>query len=60
MNFKHQCPTKCHCRQGAFELWRSCGHPYVAAEPANSAIEDGERSELQKYVTLCAECESIA
>ena len=38
-------------------------HPYVApmaAEPANSAIEDGESSELEKYITLCAECESIA
>ena len=35
-------------------------HPYVAAEQANSAIEDGESSELEKYITLCTECESIA
>ena len=35
-------------------------HPYVAAKPANSAIKDGESSELEKYVTLCPECESIA
>ena len=35
-------------------------HPYVAAEQANSAIEDGESSELEKYITLCAECKSIA
>ena len=34
-------------------------HPYVAAEQAN-AIEDGESSELEKYIILCAECESIA
>ena len=32
-------------------------HPYVAAEPA---IEDGESSELEKYIILCAKCESIA
>ena len=35
-------------------------HPYVAAEPANSAFEDEQSSELEKYITLCAECESIA
>ena len=35
-------------------------HPYVATEQANSAIEDGESSELEKYITFCAECESIA
>ena len=35
-------------------------HPYVAVEPANSAIEDGMSSELEKYITLCAECESVA
>ena len=35
-------------------------HPYVAAEPANSAIEDGESSDLEKYITLRAECESSA
>ena len=35
-------------------------HPYVAAEPANSALENGESSELEKYITLCAEYESIA
>ena len=35
-------------------------HPYVEAEPANSAIQDGESSELEKYITLCTECESIA
>ena len=34
-------------------------HPYVAVEPANSAIEDGMSSELEKYITLCTECESI-
>ena len=34
--------------------------PDETAELANSAIEDGESSELEKYITLCAECESIA
>ena len=32
----------------------------MATVPANSANEDGESSDLQKYVTLCAECESTA
>ena len=27
---------------------------------AKSALEDGESSDLEKYITLCAECESIA
>ena len=35
-------------------------HSDGAAEQANSAIEDGEGSELEKYITVCAECESIA
>ena len=35
-------------------------HPYVAAEPANSAIEGGDSSEIEKYIQLCAECERIA
>ena len=35
-------------------------HPYVAAELAISAIKDGESWELEQYITLCAECESIA
>ena len=35
-------------------------HPDVAAELANSAIEDGESSVFEKYLTLCAECELIA
>ena len=35
-------------------------HADGAAEPANSGIEDGESSELEKFITLCAECESIA
>ena len=35
-------------------------HPDGAAESANRAIEDGESSELEKYITLCAECESVA
>ena len=34
-------------------------HPYVAVEPANSAIEDGMSSELEKYITFCTEFESI-
>ena len=32
----------------------------MASVPANSAIEEGESSDLEKYITLCAECESIA
>ena len=32
----------------------------MASVPANSGIEDGESSDLEKYITLCAECESIA
>ena len=35
-------------------------HLYLAAEQANSAIEDGDSSALEKYITLCADCESIA
>ena len=35
-------------------------HPDGAAEPADSAIEDGESSELENFLTLCAKCESIA
>ena len=35
-------------------------HPYVAAEPANNAIEDGDSQELEKSITLCAECECTA
>ena len=31
----------------------------MATVQANSAIEDGESWELEKYITLCAECESI-
>ena len=34
-------------------------HADGAAEPANSGLEDGESSELEKF-TLCAEYESIA
>ena len=32
----------------------------MASVPANSAIEDGESSDLEKYITLCDECENIA
>ena len=35
-------------------------HADVAEEQTNSGIEDGESSELEKFNTLCAECESIA
>ena len=35
-------------------------HPDVAAEQANSAIEDGEGSEIEKYIKLRAECKRIA
>ena len=38
-------------------------HPYLSAESAHRAIEDGESSdssESEKYRTLCTECESIA
>ena len=32
----------------------------MATVPDNSANEDGESSDSGKYITLCAECESIA
>ena len=34
--------------------------PSMAAEPADSAIEGGDSSEIEKYIDLCAECERIA
>ena len=38
--------------------------PYMAAEPghqpADSAIEGGDSSEIEKHIELCAECERIA